>query len=125
MQFDRPTHIVAGDLNRRITIKKQSGMPAMGAAITQNYTLVKPLWAKIQPVGAAIYFNGRQVGEGVTHRVFVRRCKGVVTEQLIDDTHVIDQVIESVTYRYRVRRASDLADNREFIMFECESLGAV
>lgn len=110
----------AGELNRRIVIKSQSDIPAMGAAITQNFTTVATVWAKHQPVGGSIFFGTKQVGEDVTDRFIVRRTS-LVNEQTITANHVI----ESNSTRYRVRRASDLEGARQFTMIEAECLGNV
>lgn len=110
----------AGELNQRIAIKAQADQPAMGAAITQNYTLLSNAWAKHLPVGAAIFFGTKQVGEGVTDRFIVRR-NDLVNEQTVTANHVI----ECRGTRYRVRRASDLEGARQFTMIEAECLGNV
>ena len=111
---------LAGDLNRRIVIKSQSDIPAMGAAITQNFTTVASMWAKHQPVGGAIFFGTKQVGEDVTDR-FIMRRNTTINEQTITANHVID----FAGSRYRVRRASDLEGARQFTMIEAECLGNV
>lgn len=115
----------AGKLNRRVTLRKQTDMPAMGAAITQMFVDVSTVWANVEPVGNAIFFGTEQVGQDVTHRIIVRRQAGLITEQLITANHVVDQVIDTETFRYRVRRASDLKDERAHIMLEVELLGHV
>jgi hypothetical protein len=110
----------AGELNRYIAIKAQTDMPAMGAAITQSFLLVSNAWAKHQPVGAAIFFGTKQVGEGVTDRFIVRR-NSTINEQTVTANHVV----EINNTRYRVRRASDLEGARQFTMIEAECLGNV
>jgi len=115
----------AGKLNRRVTLRKQSDIPAMGAAITQTFDAGKEVWANVEPVGNAIFHGTKQVGEHVTHRIIVRYQPGVVTDMTITGDHVIDQVISSETIRYRVRRASDLHDDRTFVLIEAECLGNV
>lgn len=114
-----------GDLNRRLTLKKQADMPAMGAGVSETFSTVSLCWAKIVPVGTAIFFGTKQVDEGVTHRIFVRRVPGVITELLIDANHVFDQTVNGENIRYRVRRASDLEDARDFLMIDVELLGNV
>ncbi|MDP3088863.1 MAG: phage head closure protein [Methylotenera sp.] len=111
---------VAGELNRLISIKVQADIPAMGAAITQNFTLLATVWAKHQPVGSAIFFGTKQVGEDVTDRFIIRR-NATINEQTVSANHVI----EFNGNRYRVRRASDLEGARQFVMIEAEGLGNV
>lgn len=111
---------VAGDLNRRIVIKRWQDMPAMGGGITQIDTLVGEVWAKHEPVGNALFFGTAQVGENITDRFILRRS-ATLTERTITAEHVI----EWDGQRYRVRRASDLNDARRFVMIETENLGNV
>lgn len=108
----------AGELNRRITIKTQSDIPAMGAAVTTNYTDIAEVWALHQPVGNALFFGTQQVGKDVTDRFIVRR-NTTVNEKTVGG-HC---VIEFDETRYRVRRASDLEGARLFVMIETERLG--
>jgi len=110
----------AGELTRLIAIKSQTDMPAMGAAVSQEFTLMGEVWAKHQPVGNAIFYGTKQVGENVTDRFIVRRNK-CVNEQTITANHVI----EFDCTRYRVRRASDLGGLRQFTSIEAERLGHV
>ena len=110
----------AGELNRRVVIKAQGDVPAMGAAITQNFTTLATVWAKHQPVGSAVFFGTKQVGEDVTDRFIVRRTS-TVNERTVSANHVI----EHAGNRYRVRRASDLEGARQYTMIEAECLGNV
>lgn len=110
----------AGELNRLLVVKQQGDIPAMGAAVTQNFTHVATVWAKHQPVGSAIFFGTKQVGEDVTDRFIVRR-NSVINEQIVTANHVV----EFNNTRYRVRRASDLEGARQYTMIEVECLGNV
>lgn len=110
----------AGELNRRIVIKAKQDMPAMGGGISVSDTVVATVWAKHQPVGAALFFGTKQNEEGVTDRFIVRRS-ATVTERSITGEHVI----EWDGQRYRVKRASDLEGARRFVMIETENLGNV
>lgn len=107
-----------GDLRRRAAIKRWQDMPAMGTGITQSDTLIATVWAMVEPVGSAIFFGTKQVGEDVTHRIIIRRST-TLNEKLITGEHVV----ESDGLRYRVKRASDLNDARRFVMLEVEALG--
>jgi len=110
----------AGELNRRILIKKRQDMPAMGGGISQTYDAGVQMWAKHVPVGTAIFFGTKQVGEDLTDRFIVRR-----TSTLNEKTITGEHVVEWDGQRYRVKRASDLEDARTFIMLETENLGSV
>lgn len=110
----------AGEINRRISIKRRQDMPAMGGSITPTDTLVSDAWAKHEPVGNALFFGTKQVGEDITDRFIIRRS-ALLTERTITAEHII----EWDGQRYRVRRASDLNDARCFVMIETENLGNV
>lgn len=108
----------AGELNRRVAIKRWQDMPAMSGSITVSDTLVATVWAKIEPVGNAIFFGTKQVGEDVTDRIYIRRTSAL-TERTITGEHVC----ESGGLRYRVRRASALNGEKKWLLLEVEALG--
>lgn len=110
----------SGELNRRIKILAIKDIPAMGAGVTQEYTLMTEVWAKHQPVGGAIFFGTKQVGDDLTDRFFVRRST-IVDERTVTANHVI----EMSGVRYRVKRASPWESKRDFLMIETEALGDV
>lgn len=110
----------SGELNRRVAIKRWQDMPAMSGSITVSDTLVATVWAKIEPVGNAIFFGTKQVGEGVTDRIYIRR-----TSALNERTITGEHVCESGGLRYRVRRASALNGEKKFVLLEVECLGDV
>lgn len=107
-----------GELNRRVAIKRWQDMPATSGSITVSDTLVATVWAKIEPVGNAIFFGTKQVGEDVTDRIYIRRTSAL-TERTITGEHVC----ESGGLRYRVRRASALNGEKKFVLLDVECLG--
>lgn len=107
-----------GELTRRLAIKRRQDLPAMGGGVTPSYTVVATVWAKIEPVGGALFFGTQQVGEQVTDRVFIRRT-AALTERTITGEHEF----ECDGQRYRVRRASAVNGGKAFVMFEVENLG--
>ena len=110
----------AGELNRRITIKKHQDMPAMGGGITETFDAGTDAWAKQEPVGNAIFFGTKQVEETVTDRFTIRRTS-VLTERTITGEHVV----EGGGARYRVKRATALNGGNRFVVIETELLGNV
>ena len=110
----------SGELNRRVAIKRWQDMPALSGSITVSDTLVATVWGKIEPVGNAIFFGTKQVGEDVTDRIYIRRTSAL-TERTITGEHVC----ESSGLRYRVRRASALNGEKKFVLLEVECLGNV
>ena len=59
----------AGELNRRITLRLRTDTPALDLGLDSLFTDQKKRWAKIEPVGTAVYANGVQTDMKVTHRV--------------------------------------------------------
>lgn len=90
----------------------------MGGGVTPSYTVVATVWAKVEPVGGALYFGTKQVGEQITDRVFIRRTS-LLTERTITGDHEL----ECDGQRYRVRRASAVGGGKAFVMLEVECLG--
>lgn len=110
----------AAELKHRLVIKRWQDMPAMGGGISQSNTTVATVWAKIEPVGNAIFFGTKQVGEDVTDRIFIRR-----TAALTDRTITGEHICECDGQRYRVKRASALNGGKVWLMLEVECLGNV
>jgi SPP1 family predicted phage head-tail adaptor len=108
------------ELNRRIDIREQTDIPAMGGTVTNTFSAPIPVWAKHQPVGNAIFFGTKQVGENITDRFIIRRSL-TVNEKTVTANHVV----EYDGQRYRVRRAADINGARKFVMLEVENLGNV
>lgn len=108
------------ELNRRILLRKQTDLPAMGGTVTNTYEDMAHAWAKHEPVGNAIFYGTKQVGEDVTDR-FVFRRTDTVNERTVTSSHVV----EYSGLRYRVKRATDIKGARKFVMLEVENLGNV
>ncbi|WWZ14855.1 phage head closure protein [Pseudomonas chlororaphis] len=73
----------------------------------------RPRWAKIEPVGTAVYANGVQTDNKLTHRITLRLLRGIT------DAH---EVVHGGTI-YRVRRSADLNGTHRFTQLEVEELG--
>lgn len=108
------------ELNRRIKLRKQTDIPAMGGTVTNNYADMADVWAKHEPVGNAIYFGTKQVGESVTDR-FIFRRSDIANERTVTSSHIV----EYNGQRYRVKRATDVKGAKKFTMLEVENLGNV
>jgi hypothetical protein len=79
------------------------------------FTEQKKRWAKIDPVGTAVYANGVQTDVKITHRVTFYYLKGM------SESH---EVVHGVTI-YRVRRVTDINGKRRYTLLEVEELGPV
>lgn len=103
----------AGELDRRILVRLRSDMPALDLGLDSVFTDQKRRWAKIEPVGTAVYANGVQTDAKITHRVTFYFLKGM------SESH---EVVHGATI-YRVRRVADMNGNRRFTLLEVEELG--
>lgn len=103
----------AGELNRRITLRLRTDIPALHQGLESLFTEQKKRWAKIEPVGTAVYANGVQTDMKITHRVTFYYLKGM------SESH---EVVQGGTV-YRVRRVADMNGNRRFTLLEVEELG--
>ncbi|MNT43767.1 Phage head-tail joining protein [compost metagenome] len=110
----------AGDLDRRVLIRRWQDQPDQAFGIEQTFDQGIPAWANIVPAGNAVFFGAKQVGEDVTHRITVRR-----RADLTDKTVTAEHVVEAEGYRYRVRRASALKGGRTHVVLDVELLGAI
>lgn len=61
-----------GDLRHRITLRKHSNTPEIGGSLNPAYSDEFECWAQVQPVGTALYQQGLQLDDVVTHRVMIR-----------------------------------------------------
>jgi SPP1 family predicted phage head-tail adaptor len=103
----------AGDLNRRVTLRRRSDLPADGGGLSSQFSDQKKRWARIEPVGTAIYSDSVQVDNKITHRITVRYL-GVLP---------IDFEVVHLDVVYRVKRAMDMNGSHRFTVLEVEELG--
>lgn len=120
----------AGELNRRLAIRRRTDLPSANMGLDPIFSVLKARWGKIQPVGTAVYAEGVQTDNKVTHRIWFRLVKGVTeaheivhvtqTPGLIDTYEVVaDSPI------YRVKRSADMNGTRRFTLLEVEELGLI
>lgn len=103
----------AGELDRRITVRLRSDAPAPDLGLDSVFSDQKKRWAKIEPVGTAVYANGVQTEVKITHRVILYYLKGM------SDAH---EVVHGGSI-YRVKRVADMNGSRRFTVLEVEELG--
>ncbi|MDH0097466.1 head-tail adaptor protein [Pseudomonas sp. GD04158] len=102
----------AGELNRRVTVRKRVDYPEDDGGLESAYPVQIPRWAKIEPVGTAVYSDGVQTDARITHRVILRYLLGVT------DSH---EVVRGETV-YRVRRVTAMNGGNRFTVLEVEEL---
>ncbi|MBU9581369.1 phage head closure protein [Burkholderia multivorans] len=101
-----------GDLDRRVQLRERRDYPYRDAELESEFPEQRPRWAKIEPVGAAVYSGSVQIDEKVTHRIYLRYLDGITTDY-------------EVVYReqvFRVKRVGDLNGARRFTVLEVEEL---
>lgn len=106
---------VAGDLNRRVTLRRRDDLPAADGTLVSQFSEEKQRWASIDPVGTAIYSGSVQADDKITHRITLRYLGAVP----IDFEVVHGDVV------YRVKRAADMNGGHRFTLLEVEELGVV
>lgn len=109
-----------GELNKRVQIRKWQDVPDVDEGIEQTYNAGVPAWARIDPVGSALFYGLQQVETTVTHRLAAWRTPQINAD-VIGGSHVVDHA----GMRYRVRRATDLNGGGVFVLLDLEQLGAI
>ncbi|KGU84832.1 phage head closure protein [Pseudomonas mediterranea] len=105
----------AGELNKHVTLRRRDDVPADDMGLDSLFSEVNPRWAKIEPVGSAIYTDSAQTENKITHRVFLRFRTGITTAY---------EVVHQGTL-YRVKRGFDMNGRGRFVVLEVEELGLI
>jgi len=103
----------AGELNRRVSIRRRTDVPADNMGLTSIFSMPKRRWARIEPVGTGVYADSVQTDNKITHRITLRLLPGVTTA---------DEVVHGSTL-YRVSRSVDMNGAHRFTVLEVEELG--
>lgn len=111
-----------GELVRRVTIRLWTDNANTGFAIDQNFDAGVRRWAKIDPVSGVAFWGSKQIGETMTHRIWVRWGTGSKPED-ITGQHVVDY--PNNNQRFRVLRTTNAGDAQRFTMIEVKLLGAI
>lgn len=105
----------SGELNRRILVRLRTDLPSGDAGLASAFSGEVRRWAKIEPVGTAVFVGGIQTDLKVTHRITFRTLVGMTEDhEVVHGSKV-----------YRVKRVADLNGAGRFTMLEVELLGAV
>lgn len=105
----------AGELDRHIIIRLRTDKPAFDMGLESDMFQPIPRWARIEPVGTAVYSAGMQTDSKITHRFFVRSIDGVTTDHEIVCGGAI----------YRVKRSAAMNGGKRFTIIEVEELGSM
>jgi head-tail adaptor len=111
----------AGELVRRVTIRRWHDIPAaMDMGIVQIYDAGLIRWAKLEPILGMQMWQGEQIGEKPTHRIWVRYAIGTKPADITGE-----HVVEHDGRRYRVMRTMNVGDAQRFTMIEAKDLGNI
>ncbi len=99
-------------LNKRVQIRLRTDVPLGDSGVGQVFSDTKPRWARIQPVGTAVYAEGQQTDHAITHRIWLRKIAGITTAH---------EVVHKQSL-YRVLRSADLDGGNAFTILEVEQL---
>lgn len=109
-----------GELDRVVLVREWQDAPAFGAGIEQTFATLGKAWAKLVPVGAALFYGTAQVEAGITHRMVTWRTSKL-NERSVTGAHVV----ECEGMRYRVRRATAMDQERQFVLLDLVELGVI
>lgn len=99
-------------LDKRVQIRLRTDVPQGDSGLVQMFSDTKPRWARIQPVGAAVYAEGQQTDHAITHRIWLRKIAGITAAH---------EVVHKENL-YRVLRSADLDGGNAFTILEVEQL---
>ena len=102
----------AGELNRRVTIRLRNDEPTDDMSLASAYLEVAQRWAKIEPLGTAVYAGAVQIGEAMTHRITFPKINGLTR------AHEITRGAQV----FRVRRVTDLNGRGVYTVVDVEEL---
>lgn len=105
----------AGELNKHITLRRRDDIPADDMGLDSLFSELNPRWARIEPVGSAVYTDSAQTDDKITHRVTLRFRKGITSAYEVTHQNTL----------YRVKRGFDMNGRGRFVVLEVEELGPV
>lgn len=104
--------LAAGDLKAPVRLRLSQQLPGLDMSTLPETLSEISTRARIDAVGGSVYLGSVQVGEAVTHFVYIRTRKNISAEW---------EVVRGSAV-YRVRRAAPLNDQPEFMRLDCEEL---
>jgi len=103
----------AGELNRLVTIRQRTDYPTDEMGLGSTFENEIKRWAKIEPVGTAVYLDGIQTDHAITHRITLYRLAGLTREYEIVHASKV----------FAVRRLTDLNGRGIYTVLDVEELG--
>lgn len=112
--------IDVGELDCLVTFRIWQDMPVPSGSVDPTVDAGQQAWARIEPVGAALFYGTAQIEPGVTHRLGTWRT-AALNERTVTASHVVDYD----GLRYRVKRATNMDQERMFLLVDLELLGTI
>ena len=122
MTAQRQTWPDTGELTRQVIIRLWTDTANAGFSIDHTYDIGITRWAKIEPVAPMAFWNGEQIDEKPTHKIYVRYASGSRPED-INQQHVVDWPL--MNQRFRILRALNMMDAQRYTLLECKLLGPI
>ena len=70
-----------GELDTRVTLRHRYDQPNMANAdLESSFPVQKQTWAKLEPVGSALYSGSVQADNILTHRITIRYRNGITRD---------------------------------------------
>lgn len=70
-----------GELDTRVTLRHRDDQPNMANAdLESSFPIQKQTWAKLEPVGSALYSGSVQADSILTHRITIRYRNGITRD---------------------------------------------
>lgn len=104
--------VKTGHLRHRIALQTYAEAPTGSYDTSKTWTTIASFWGIVEPVKGLVYFDTKQIGEGVTHKITVRYNPAypISTEHwLLYDGR-----------RYRVRSVVNTLERDRFLELLCE-----
>jgi head-tail adaptor len=103
----------SGQLDLRVTVRIRNDGESDDGGLQSEFIEVAKRWAKVEPLGTAIYTGAKQTGDDLTHRITFRRVKG------LDTRH---EILCADGRLFRVRRATAMNGGRVYTVVDAEEL---
>ena len=65
-----------GEMTARCTLYRVTHTPAADQLHAKSRVPFHNCWCKLEVIGGSVYWDNLQTEEAVTHRIYIRQCKG-------------------------------------------------
>lgn len=105
-----------GKFKKRVQIRRFNEVVEVGGSNTyKTYPLVTTLWGFVEMVKGLVRFDTKQIGEEVTHRIYVRYYENITTENWAQ----IDNRL------FRIRAVTNFDESSNYLELLCQEVNLV